>query len=85
LFRTPKAKAQRPPPYLTQTYNEFYAAMKDWGRYELAATPAEADLIYEVAFCSYGRSDEVYQGSGMAPQEPQVRLVISDPKTRVVL
>jgi hypothetical protein len=85
LFRTPKAKAQRPPPYLTQTYNEFYAAMKDWGRYELAATPAEADLIFEVRFAVTVGPRKVYQGSGMAPQEPQVRLVISDPKTRVVL
>jgi hypothetical protein len=30
-------------------YNEFYADMKAWGRYELVATPADADLVFEVA------------------------------------
>jgi hypothetical protein len=29
-------------------YNEFYSAMKAWGRYELVSTPAEADLVVEV-------------------------------------
>lgn len=29
-------------------YNEFYAAMKSWGRYQLVPTPAEADLIVEI-------------------------------------
>lgn len=33
-----------------QTYNEFYAAMNDWGRYELLATPGDADLIFEIRF-----------------------------------
>jgi hypothetical protein len=59
--------------------------MKIWGRYELVATPAEADLIFEVRFAVTVGSTNVYQGSGIAPQEPQVRLVIFDPKTHVVL
>jgi len=29
-------------------YNEFYAAMKSWGRYELVGSPHEADLVFEV-------------------------------------
>jgi len=29
-------------------YNEFYAAMKSWGRYELVGAPQEADLVFEV-------------------------------------
>jgi hypothetical protein len=29
-------------------YNEFYAAMKSWGRYQLVGSPQEADLVFEV-------------------------------------
>jgi hypothetical protein len=57
-----------------QPYNQFYAGLRSWGRYELMASPAEADLIFEIRFIP-GRSGEL----------PQVRLVILDPKTRVVL
>ena len=31
-------------------YDEFYAAMKSWGRYELVAAPANADLVFEINF-----------------------------------
>jgi len=30
-------------------YNQFYAAMKGWGRYELVASPAVADLVLEIS------------------------------------
>ena len=35
-----------------RTYNEFYAAMKGWGHYELVAAPSDADLILEISFTS---------------------------------
>src|SRR5438105_1238784 len=31
-------------------YNRFYAAMKEWGRYELVTSPADADLVFEISF-----------------------------------
>src|SRR5271170_621963 len=31
-----------------RAYNEFYAAMKSWGRFEIVGSPAEADLLFEV-------------------------------------
>ncbi len=31
-------------------YNQFYAAMKDWGRYELVPAPANADLVVGVSW-----------------------------------
>jgi hypothetical protein len=31
-------------------YNEFYAAVKAWGRYQLVDSPADADLVYEIGF-----------------------------------
>jgi len=54
------------------TYNEFYALMKSWGKYEVTGAPADADLIFEIAYIS-GITDA------------QLRLSIVDPKTHVVL
>ena len=54
------------------TYNEFYALMKGWGKFELMRAPADADLIFEIRFVS-GISDA------------QLLLTIVDPKTHVVL
>ena len=59
-------------------YNELYAAMKAWGRYELVASPADADLILEV---SWNLSD-----TGLRlPVLGELRVVAVDPKTRAVL
>lgn len=55
-------------------YNQFYAAIKDWARYEIVGSPAEADLVFEISFSN------TYAGLG-----DQFRLVILDPGTRVVL
>jgi hypothetical protein len=68
-----------------QTYNDFYAAMKDWGRYDLVSTPEAADLIFEVRFLVTQGAVWVSQGNGGSSQDSQVRLVILDPKTHVVL
>jgi hypothetical protein len=53
------------------TYDEFYAAMKSWGRYELVSTPADADLVFEISF-NFGPT-------------PYLRLLILDQKTHVLL
>jgi hypothetical protein len=59
-------------------YNQFYAAMKSWGRYELVSSPAAADLVLEI---SWALSD-----TGLRlPVLGQLRLVVVDPKTRVIL
>jgi hypothetical protein len=59
-------------------YNELYAAMKSWGRYELVSSPADADLILEV---SWNLSD-----TGLRlPVLGQLRVVAVEPKTRAVL
>jgi|SRR5664279_65852 len=57
------------------TYNEFYALMKGWGKYELVPTPADADLVLEIRFIADGGS----------PAQPQFRFAILDSKTHVVL
>jgi hypothetical protein len=73
-------------------YNQFYAAMKDWGRYQLAASPAEADLVLAISFSNQFVGDNVSRGNG-APTpvlgrsltDPQFRLTVLDPSTRVTL
>jgi hypothetical protein len=54
------------------TYNEFYALVKAWGKYELVTSPADADLVFEIRYLS-GLSDS------------QLRLSIVDAKTHFVL
>jgi hypothetical protein len=59
-------------------YNEFYAAMKGWGHYQIADSPAAADLIFEI---SWNLSD-----TGLKlPVLGQLRLLVIDPKTHVTL
>jgi hypothetical protein len=59
-------------------YNEFYAAMKGWGHYQIADSPAAADLVFEI---SWNLSD-----TGLKlPVLGQLRLVVIDPKTHVTL
>jgi hypothetical protein len=58
-------------------YNQLYAAVKDWGRYDLVSSPADADLIFEIQVTfpvfSCGRFETC--------QVRQVELTILDPKT----
>lgn len=59
-------------------YNQFYAAMKSWGRYEVVASPADADLVLEISW--------VLSDTGLRlPVLGQLRLVIVEPKTHVTL
>ena len=59
-------------------YNEFYAEVKDWGRYDLVSSPAEADLIFEISW--------VLTDTGLKlPVLGQLRMLVLDPKTRVTL
>jgi hypothetical protein len=61
-------------------YDQFYAAMKTWGRYQLAASPAHADLILELRF-----SVPLVDCGKTATYAGQVQLTILDGKTHFVL
>lgn len=64
-----------------RTYNQFYSAMKSWGRYEIVGAPADCDLVFEIRFIN-----TVVGGSSMSPMiSTQFRLKILDPKTHVVV
>jgi hypothetical protein len=58
-------------------YDQFYAAVQHWGRYQLVASPAEADLVLAISFSN--------QFFGEKDTDPQFRLTVLDPGTRVTL
>lgn len=68
-------------------YNQFYAAIKDWGRYELVRSPAEADLVFEIGSSNPFIGEEISgrPASGRALTDPQLHLAIIDPSTRITL
>jgi hypothetical protein len=59
-----------------RTYNQFYAAIKSWGRYELVSAPADADVIFEIGFTDRNQGPMFVS---------QIKLVVLDPKTHVGL
>jgi hypothetical protein len=63
-----------------QAYNQFYVAMKNWGRYHLVSAPADADLILEIRFATPS-----YSTGKISSPEPQWGLTILDAKTHFVL
>lgn len=60
-----------------RVYDQFYAGIQKWGRYELVSAPSEADLIFEIGF--------TINGSPQLPETGHLRLSIRDPKTNVLL
>ncbi|HLZ13153.1 MAG TPA: hypothetical protein VKP58_11250 [Candidatus Acidoferrum sp.] len=65
-----------------RAYNEFYSVMKAWGRYELVASPGEADLVFEIRFIVF----QPEHARGLKEDDPatdaQMRLVIREAKSR---
>ena len=74
-----------PPGVADRTYNQFYASMKSWGRYELVSAPADADLVLEIRYEIVVGRVAVAFGDGGSGEYPQIRLSILDPRTRVIL
>jgi hypothetical protein len=67
-------------------YSQFYAGIKSWGRFELTATPAEADVILEIKLTVALGAGPVTKGDTVGSDfDPQIRLRIIDAKTQVVL
>lgn len=64
-----------------RAYNEFYAAMKSWGRYELVAAPMDADLILEIQLTVYQPQHEHLMADNDAAYDAQLRFVVRDVKT----
>jgi len=65
----------------TRTYDQFYAAMKTWGHYELVPTPLDADLVLELSFDNH--VNRVIHGD--SHNDPQFKVTFVDVKTHFVL
>jgi hypothetical protein len=61
---------------MNRTYNEFYAAMKSWGRFNIVTLPAEADIVFDVGIVDHNCSPSATS---------HFRVVIVDPKTHTTL
>jgi hypothetical protein len=64
-----------------RTYNEFYAAIKKWGRYEIVTAPSDADLVLQISFV---QPPQISPGQSQLGN-PFFKLVILDPKTNILL
>ena len=65
-----------------RAYNDLYAALAGFGRYQLVADPADADLVLELHY-EFSLGAGVNGSSSNTPR--QFRLLLLDPKTRVIL
>jgi hypothetical protein len=65
---------------MNQPYNWFYLAIKNWGRYELVGSPADADLVFEISFAA-----PLVGTEKLLTSVPYLRLEILDAKTHFLL
>lgn len=70
-----------------RSYNQFYAAMKSWGRYELANSPSAAELNFKFGLSCppVTTTNSLKEVNAGTTYDPQLRLVILDMKTHTVL
>jgi hypothetical protein len=74
-----------PPATVGTAYNEFYAALKKLGQYELVTDPARADQILEMRLTVpwYCTQDTVFAKEDMS-SDPRFELVVRDLKTNTM-
>lgn len=65
-------------------YNQFYTAMKSWGRFTLTDSPTDAQVVYEVRFAA-PIVDQNSHGTAEFTYDPQLNLNLLEPQTRVIL
>jgi hypothetical protein len=68
-----------------RAYNAFYSDVESWGRYQLVATPAEADLVFELQLTAPNGPSNANKQNGASDPLPMFRLVIYDRSTHYVL
>lgn len=67
-------------------YDSFYTSMKGWDRFQIVASPFDADLVLEVSDVVAAGTAKVIKGDTVGwPSDPLVKLLVIDPKTRTVL
>jgi hypothetical protein len=68
-----------------RAYNQFYAAVQNWGRYECVTDPSDADLVFELRLTAPNGPSNANKQKGASDPLPMLRLVILDRKTHYVL
>jgi hypothetical protein len=68
-----------------RAYNEFYANVESWGRYELVSTPGEAELVFELQLTAPNGPSNANKQKGASDPLPMLRLAIYDRATHYVL
>src|ERR1700760_4466789 len=68
-----------------RAFNQFYADVLSWGRYQLVATPAEADLVFELQLSAPSGPSNADKSKGASDPLPMFRLVIYDKTTHYFL
>lgn len=66
-------------------YNQLYAALQQWGKYQLVDSPSQADLIFEIRSIAPAVSTAGANESSSVSYNPQLVLRILDPKTSALL
>jgi hypothetical protein len=66
-------------------YNEFFAAIQAWGRYQIVTDPSEADVVFELQLIAPPGPSNANKVNGASDPVPMFRLVIYDRKTHYVL
>ena len=68
-----------------RAYNQFYADVESWRRYELVSSPTKADLIFELQLTAPNGPSNADKSKGASDPLPMLRLVIYDRPTHYVL
>ena len=69
-----------------RTYDEFYSAIRQWGRYQPVSAPEQADLDFEIRFACPPAAANVMNGGSVPPEyDPKVILTITQPKGKTVI
>ena len=58
------------------TYNEFYADMKAWGKYELVPRPGDADLILEIRYFQLPVKSGIVEAFSVVIREPRTQTIL---------
>ncbi len=68
-----------------RAYNQFYTAMRSWGRYQIVNSPDAADLVLELRLFAPSGPTNANKQLGASDPLPMLRLAVLDAKTHFVL
>jgi hypothetical protein len=68
-----------------RAYNEFYAAVRAMGKYDLVMDPELADVVFELQLNAPSGPQDPNKQNGASDPLPMLRLVIYDGKTHYIL